>query len=148
MRYEIVTFEDGIKRCEHLFEDVRRETEFLPSHPLDVCREVYSVMDATHGGFGIIALDDSEGVAGFISIFLAKHRLTGELHAIHDVFYVKPAYRKAGVSGRLILLAERQAKQRGAKFIVWASRRNSPLAKTFERRVNESFQFIQFVREL
>lgn len=120
----------------------------MPDHPHDVCREVYSAMDVAHGGFGIIALDDSEVVAGFISIFLVKHQLTGELHAVHDVFYVKPAYRKAGVSGRLILLAERQAKQRGAKFIVWSSRKNSSLAKTFERRVNERFQFIQFVREL
>lgn len=147
MRYELVTFSEGLSICDHLFEEVWQEAGVLAGHKLNPNKDGYRAVDLIHGGFAIIAFDQDTAV-GFTTIFMSLHNLTSELSATHDILYVRPEYRERGVSGRLILLAEKEAKKRGAKFFIWGAPKGSPLAQVFERRVPESNQAMQFIREL
>lgn len=144
MRYEITTFSDGLEVVKDLIPLI---TSGIEGHKINVQPSYYMAAEQVGYGFGLIAYDGNKPV-GFVATFLMPHQHTGEFHAYGDVIFVLPEYRETMVPGRLIVLAEKEAKARGARFYIWSAREDSPLSQVLTKRVPPKLRYKTFVREL
>lgn len=144
MRYEITTFSDGLEVVKDLIPLI---TSGIEGHKINIQPSFYRMADEANFGFAHIAYDGERPV-GFVATLLMSHQHTGEFHAYGDVIFVLPEYRTTLVPGRLIVLAEKEAKARGARFYIWSAREDSPLSQVLTKRVPSTRRYKQFVREL
>lgn len=131
MRYELVTPLEGITKSQPLHEAHWAEAG-LPELDINLDFETYSALCDSES-FGILVYD-GEDVIGYAVIFVSSATHTQMPIAYNDAIYVKPEYRSRGVGGRLILMCEQIAKERGAKRFQWACKEGLAMAKIFERR--------------
>ena len=145
MRYETVTLLDGAAKCRGLLAQAFAEAG-TPNQSVWFNESLYASLDATQS-FGLIAWD-GESIAGFISVFVLPATHFDGLVASNDVLFVLPPYRNSLLAGRLMALAEREAKRRGAVLFQWAASEGSPLDKALSKR--SSYRLFQkvFTKEL
>lgn len=140
MRYEFVTLKHGADLCGFLFDEVFKEAG-VPGRAFTLCEEIYDALDASLS-FGIIAYDGDQ-VAGFCSVYVYPAAHYCALVAANDVIYVQPSYRNTLLAGRLMAMAEREAKQRGATLFQWAAGDKTPLDLALSKR--SSYRLLQKV---
>lgn len=140
MRYEFVTLKHGADLCGSFFEDVFKEAG-VPGRTFTLCEDIYDALDASLS-FGIIAYD-GEKIAGFCSVYIYPAAHYRAIVAANDVIYVQPSYRNTLLAGRLMKMAEREAKQRGATLFQWAAGDATPLDLALSKR--SSYQLLQKV---
>lgn len=145
MRYEITTLMAGAALCHNLFDDAMREAG-TPGEAFLFRESTYQALDRGDS-FALVAFD-GDAVTGFVSVFISNAMHYDGKVASNDVIYVCPAYRNSLVAGKLIVLAEREAKRRGAKSFQWAANELSPLDTTLSGR--SSYRLFQkiFSKEL
>ena len=131
MRYKLVTALEGIIESEPLHQEHWAEAG-NPGEVLDVDLDTYKALNDSES-FGILVYDQDE-LIGYAVIFIAYATHTKQPVAYNDAIYVKPEYRPRGIGGRLLLLCEAIAKERGAKTFQWSCRDGLELAHIFEKR--------------
>lgn len=131
MRYELVTPLEGITKSQPLHEAHWAEAG-QPTLGIDPDFETYAILCDSES-FGILVYDEDE-VIGYAVIFVSNDTHTKMPIAYNDAIFVKPEYRTRGVGGRLILMCEQIAKERGAKSFQWACKDGLAMAKVFENR--------------
>lgn len=106
-------------------------------------------LDAVGLSFSLVAFDGERPV-GLCSVFISVHPQTTGLFATNDTIFCMQVYRSRGVGGRLIVLAEREAKQRGCIAFQWQSAVGSSLATALAKRHSDSYPvpLITFIRRL
>ena len=145
MRYEKVTLKQGACLCGSLLNQAFDEAG-TPNHAFCLDESIYDALDASKS-FGIVAFD-GETIAGFCSVFVYPAAHYASLVAANDVIYVQPSYRNSLLAGRLMAMAEREAKLRGAALFQWAAGENTPLDLALSKR--SSYRLLQkvFFKEL
>lgn len=149
MRYETLPLLRTFDLC---FDLARKQYEEvgLTGLPLDPQRDVYAALDAVSLSFAIVAFDGDDPV-GYCTVFISRHPHTDGLFAANDLIFCLPDYRPRGVGGRLIVLAEREAKRRGCVAFQWQSPMETPLHIALRRRwdpVSDPQPLITFIRRL
>ena len=121
----------------------------LRGFPLVLNDAVYEALDAVGLSFSLVAFDGERPV-GLCSVFISVHPQTTGLFATNDTIFCMQVYRSRGVGGRLIVLAEREAKQRGCIAFQWQSAVGSSLATALAKRHSDSYPvpLITFIRRL
>ena len=131
MRYELIKPSQASEVCGSLLEENFKESG-MPGFEFSLSEEVYKALDATPS-FIIVAFDD-EVVVGLCSVYVIPATHYNALVASNDTLYVSPAYRKTLVAGRLMAMAEREARQRGATLFQWAAGEGTPLDLALSKR--------------
>ena len=145
MRYEFVTLKHGADLCGSFFKDAFKEAG-VPGRTFSLCEEIYDALDASLS-FGIVACDGDQ-IAGFCSVFVYPAAHYRALVAANDVIYVKPSYRNTLLAGRLMAMAECEAKQRGATLFQWAASDASPLDLALSKRSSYRLSQKVYFKEL
>ena len=128
MRYETMSLLQARQLCADLIQHNFAESG-LKGFPLVLNDAVYEALDAVGLSFSLVAFDGERPV-GLCSVFISVHPQTTGLFATNDTIFCMQVYRSRGVGGRLIVLAEREAKQRGCIAFQW----QVPLRVTNQRR--------------
>lgn len=102
---------------------------------LDVDYERYRHIDAC-GSLVLITGRQDAQLVGYIAAFISTHlHYASTLHAIIDVFYLKPAYRQAQNGLGLFVALEVELQRRGVRKVVGQT-------KLGERDVSKVFEFL------
>ena len=145
MRYELVTLKLGASLCGSLFDKAFDEAG-TPNRSFCLDKSIYDALDASKS-FGIVVFD-GDVVAGFCSVFVYPAAHYADLVAANDVIYVQPSYRHSLLAGRLIAMAEREAKLRGATLFQWACGENTPLDLALSKRSSYRLSQKVYFKEL
>jgi GNAT superfamily N-acetyltransferase len=79
--------------------------------------------------FAVAAFDD-EKLIGYCTVTVIPHpHNPSVIVAANDALFVTPEYRNGVAAGRLILVAQNEAKRRGAVKFSWHCRYGTPLAE-------------------
>lgn len=82
---------------------------------------------------GKILLAEEEGrVGGLLGFIMADHHFSGQRYAAELMWYVEPEHRKGGIALKLLWEAEKEAKQLGAKSMVFTAP-NEDVADLYKR---------------
>lgn len=114
---------------EHWLEN---ESEVAPDGPKPIV-EAYAALEAS-GGISAFGAFDGENMVGYVVCIVARHHHYGFAFAQHDVLFVSHAYRSSGLGLRLIRRAEEDARERGARMMVWHAKPGSALERIMSRR--------------
>ncbi len=87
------------------------------SSNLDVDFNQYLKLEELGTHFIVVTFSDEE-LVGYNSMFVSPSPHTKELTALTDTVYIKKEYRKEGLGGEMIRLAEEEAKARGAQHMM------------------------------
>lgn len=131
MRYELIKPSQALAVCGSLLEQNFNESG-MPGFKFSLSEEIYKALDATQS-FIIVAFDE-DVVVGLCSVYVIPATHYNALVASNDTLYVSPAYRKSLIAGRLMAMAEREAKQRGATLFQWAAGDATPLDLALSKR--------------
>lgn len=138
--------EENLAAFDVLVEVNRAEVEGHFASKVDANLAVYADLQDS-GVMVFLGAFDGDALVGYAGAFFAPNLHYGYLMAVNDAIFVLPEYRKKGYGIRLIREMERVAKDRGAKFMVWQAKMDSPLNKVLPRlgcRAEE----INYVKEL
>lgn len=95
--------------------------------------ERYAAMEAADVLMGLFMYEDTH-LIGYSVNFVVRHmHYSGLVYCQNDVLFLHPAYREGGFGAFLIRETEARAKARGAGFIVWHAKPNTPLDKLLPR---------------
>ena len=134
MQFETLTMRQGLPILRCLLQDNFNETG-LPGKTFRLHEATYEAVSDACAGFAIAALDNGRPI-GFVSVFLSIHQHTSELTATNDSLFVLSEYRNTSVGGQLIVRAEREARQRGAKLFLWQVVDGTPIDSAFAARAS------------
>lgn len=103
---------------EGLMRDNWAETGIDIDFKLDI--DMYIALSKSEMFFAIAAEDDAGNVVGYCTVIMSGH-----IHSVHtivaanDSLYLRPDLRGGTVGARIILFAEREARDRGANYFSW-----------------------------
>lgn len=130
MRYETTTasqvLRDHPDLCRANFEEAG------PGGRLALDEETLRLME--DDSFCVLAKTSQGEAVGYLFIQMTVNILSGSIVATNLTIYVRPDWRGSLLPGRLFVMAEREAKARGATTFFWDCPDGSPLARALERR--------------
>lgn len=109
-----------------LMQENWQETGF--EFALNPSRDAYIGYQASGLLFALGAFDGDEMVGYCICAVVPHSFNPAVIFCASESLFIKASHRQGTLSARLILEAERTAKQRGARFISWHTRAGTPLA--------------------
>lgn len=129
---------------EHWQEIARNKTLMV----LDPDWDRYESLDADGHLLVLLAETDAGDVVGDSITFVVRHlHYAGLIVAQNDVLFVAAEHRRTGAGLRLIAETEAQAKEVGARLVMWHAKQDTDLAALMTRR-GYGVQDIVFSREL
>lgn len=100
--------------------------------PVDIGFEAYAEHERA-GRLHLITVRDYGTLIGYITAIITPMlHYNGTLHAITDLYYLKPDYRKAKIGVKLFQFAERQYRQLGVVKIITATKLHLNHSELFE----------------
>lgn len=133
MRIELVDIAEYFDRAVQLFEQNWAETGF--GFPLKPQLEMYQRVQACGVWFAIGAFDAHGNVIGYSSAAITPHLFNPEIVVCaSDALFVLPEHRNRITAGRLMVSTEREARRRGARYMMWHTRAGTPLARMLRKR--------------
>ncbi len=93
----------------------------------------YRAMEA-QGALLILAAFDDGRLVGYSVNFVIHHLHYADLRVCsNDLLYIEPASRQGGVGIRLMRCTEAEARERGARLMLWHAKPDTPLADILPR---------------
>lgn len=140
MRYELCTPLEATQACAGLINDAWIEAGQPETDRLELDYSIYEALSQA-GSFAYLA-KDGDVLAGYVVVFMTMVPHTSARIATNDVIYVRPSYRPRGIGGRLIVLAEAEARRRGALRFQWACNVGSHLHRALAKRPHTMQQIV------
>ena len=109
--------EPDIERVSLLWLDMVRELNPSYTPRVEWWRNITLGMMRHYENYYLFVAEDGQDVVGFIDLMVVPEPATGWPHGVCRHLYVTPGSRSAGVSRRLILQCEEQARKEGAVVI-------------------------------
>ena len=131
MEYRVVNPAEGLRQSRALVNANWAETGF--DFPFDPDVDAYQRMFDAGIAFAVGAFDGDQAVGYCVVVVTAHPHCRGLLYGSNDALFVAPEGRNTMVPGRLILMAEAEAKRRGAKRFTWHCRAGTALADLLAR---------------
>ncbi len=103
---------------EGLMRDNWSETGIDIDFKLDI--DMYIALSKSEMFFAIAAEDSARNVVGYCTVIMSSHIHSADtVIAANDSLYLIPELRSGTIGGRIIMLAEREARDRGANYFSW-----------------------------
>lgn len=142
MQYYIYPFKEFKKK--YFSELVTAQLEIYPDEP----RASPIDTEPYEDNAWVISAEDTNGLAGFSAFAIFKETRNCNYFGSNLYFYVKPAYRKTIVAGKLMKKTEKFAETQGCFSFKWDINIKSDLINVFNKRKEYKKESIVYSKNL
>lgn len=132
MTVRLIDVNDYFDEATPLFEKNWRETGF--DFELSLDKDLLVSLQETGKWFCMGGFNGRD-LVGYVSAVICPHHFNKSItFCATDALFVDADLRKKGFGAQLIIALEKEAKKRGANFVLWHTRAGTALAEAFEKR--------------